>query len=211
MKIIPTVFSKNKTEFVKRLELLTQHSREVQIDIMDGKFVRSKSIDVKNIPNLRKYHRIFEAHLMVKNPERYIPELQHKFIGRVIFHYESVKNECEARDLIKIIRSQGMVPIIAINPKTKASDLKRILPELHHIQLMGVNPGKENQKLVSTTYTKIKSIRKINPNIVIQIDGGVNKDTAKKLKKAGANILNSGSYIYKSKDPEIAIKELKNA
>lgn len=210
MEVIPTIFSTTEKEFNERFEKLSKISKELQIDIMDGKFVKSKSVPVERIPYLFGSGKIMEAHLMVNNPEDYIEPLRLKGFGRIIFHYEALKNYDKIVLLIKKIRSYGMHAVIAINPETKPEKLKPIMEHLHHILIMGVNPGKENQKLKKETITKIKWFKKNYPNIRIQIDGGVDKDSAKTLYKAGADILNSGSYVAKSKNPEKALRELEN-
>jgi len=209
MKIIPTVFSKNKKEFMKRLELETKISKDIQIDIMDGKFVKTKSVSVTDIPKLFFYQRTFEAHLMVKKPEKYIDALRERGFGRIIFHYEAV-SEKDIPDLYANIRTHGMQPVLAISPKTKIEKLKKILPTINHVLLMGVEPGKEHQKLILATYSRIKSIKNINPDIKVQVDGGVNDKTELKLKEAGADILNTGSFVANSKNPLHAIQVLRN-
>lgn len=209
MKIIPTVFSKNKKEFMKRLELETKLSKEIQIDIMDGKFVKTKSVPINEIPKLFFYQKTFEAHLMVKNPEKYFDALRERGFGRIIFHYETV-NEKDIPKIYSNIRKHGMQPVLAISPKTKIEKLKKILPTINHVLIMGVEPGKEHQKLIPATYSRINAIKNINPNIQVQIDGGVNEKTELKLKKAGADILNTGSFVTNNKNPLHAIQVLRN-
>ncbi|MCF7872340.1 hypothetical protein K9L97_04875 [Candidatus Woesearchaeota archaeon] len=210
MKIIPTIFSKNKKEFEERYKKLSKITKELQIDIMDGKFVKTKSIQPKDLPNFIHTGKTIEAHLMTKNPEKYLKILDSKFVGRIIFHYETIKNTKKIKEFIKEIHKKGMHAILAINPETKTTQIKEIIPEINKMLIMGVKPGKEKQKLLKNTYTKIKEIKKLNQKIQIQIDGGVNKQTAKKLRSAGAEILNTGSYISNAKDPKKTLEELKN-
>lgn len=210
MEAIPTIFSTTEKEFNERLQKLSKISKELQIDIMDGKFVKSKSIPVQKIPYMFGSGKILEAHLMVKNPEEYVEPLRIRGFGRIIFHYEAVKNYDKIVALLKNIRSHGMHAVIAINPETKPEKLKPIIEQIHHVLIMGVKPGKENQKLMNETFNKIKWFKKNYPNIKLQVDGGINKETAKKLYKTGADILNSGSYVSKSKNPEKSLKELEN-
>lgn len=209
IKIIPTVFSKNKKEFDERYSKLKLISRELQFDFMDGKFVKSKSTQLKDIPSMFQTHTIAEAHLMVKNPKEYIDELRKKGFGRIIFHYESVKNDKEATELIRKIRSYGMHAVIAVDSGTNIKKIEKLIPMLHHILIMGVKAGKEHQTLLKSTITKVKYVKEYHPQIKVQIDGGVNKQTAKQLKKAGADILNTGSYVSDAKNPMKAIEELK--
>jgi len=87
--IIPTIFSKNKKQFNERFNKLIKISKNIQIDFMDGKFVKAKSVQLSQIPNLKKYKNNFEAHLMVKNPESWITKLKQKGFKKIIFHYSS--------------------------------------------------------------------------------------------------------------------------
>ncbi|MCF7866838.1 ribulose-phosphate 3-epimerase [Candidatus Woesearchaeota archaeon] len=208
MQITPTVFSKNKKEFENRFKKISKLSREIQIDIMDGKFVKTKSINISDLPNFLYSGKIIEAHLMVKNPEKYIEPLRKKFVGRIIFHYETTKTKTP--EIIENIHRHGMHAVMAINPETKLEKIQPYTHLIHRVLIMGVKPGKEKQKLLISTYKKIKELKQNNLHLKIQIDGGVNKETAKKLKYAGADILNTGSYVTNAKDPEKALKELKN-
>ncbi|MEK6819354.1 MAG: hypothetical protein AABY10_05480 [Nanoarchaeota archaeon] len=208
MKIIPTVFATSKKEFDFKLNLLAKISRDLQIDLMDGKFVKNKSIKVSDIPNLKKYKNNFEAHLMVFNPERYFNALKEKGFKKIIFHYESVEKS-HITDLIKKIKLLKMLPCLAINPETKTPDIALFLSKINHLLIMGVHPGKEHQSIILRTYKKIEEIRKLNKKITIQIDGGVNEKTASKLKKSGAVILNSGSFISDSASPKKSLEKLR--
>ena len=208
MKIVPTVFAKNKKEFNLRFNKLIKISKNLQIDFMDGKFVRSKGIKLSDIPNLKKYKNNFEAHLMVSNPGSYVDKLKKKGFKKIIFHYESLKNLKKIESLIIKIRKAKMKTFIAINPKTKIEKISPFITSVDGILLMGVYPGKEHQKFVSTVYTKIKNLRKISKKVIIQVDGGVNPGNIRRLKKSGVNIANSGSFISDAKNPKSAFEKL---
>ncbi|MBX4196823.1 hypothetical protein KW805_04510 [Candidatus Pacearchaeota archaeon] len=205
MIIIPTVFAKSKKEFDERFNKVKTLSRKFQVDIMDGKFVKAKSINISAIPRLNNYES--EAHLMVRNPLSYIRKLRHKGFKKIIFHYESQKNAGAIEDLIAAIHTYKMKAFIALNPETKVQNLLHFISLIDGVLLMGVHPGKEHQHLLPSIYTKIKQLKKL-AKISIQIDGGVNPLTAKKLKRAGATILNSGSFISDSENPKEALKKL---
>ena len=91
-EVIPTVFAMNKGEFDERLAKLVKISKKIQIDFMDGKFVDGRGVELRDVPNLRKYRSEFEAHLMVRNPEEWFEELKEKGFKKVIFHYESIRD-----------------------------------------------------------------------------------------------------------------------
>lgn len=207
-EIIPTVFTHDKKSFSKRFKKLSAVSKKIQVDIADGKFVSFKSVDVNSIPSFSRSKLILEAHLMVKNPEKYIESLRRKGFKKIIFHIEAVDDE-DFSMFTDRITALGMTPVVAINPETRIS--KKILDKIYltkFVLLMGVYPGKEKQKLKKSTIDKIRKIKSAYKKTVVQVDGGVNPENAKLLFKAGADILNSGSFVCESKNPKNAIEEL---
>lgn len=208
-RVIPTIFSHNLKEFNLRFNKLYKTTKNLQIDLMDGKFVKNKSVSLSQIPNLNKYNKYkinFEVHLMVKNPEKYISKLREKGFDKVIFHYNSGDNVKS----IALIKKEGMTAFLAVNPEDKIKEVSYLFDLVDGILLMGVHPGKENQQLINSTYKKIMEIRKINKNMTIQIDGGVNASNIKRLSKCGAMIFNTGSFVSKSEFPRQALGELYN-
>lgn len=207
-KIIPTVFSKNKEEFEARFKIIQTTSKEMQIDFMDGKFVKSKSVSLKEI-KLDKGNK-YEAHLMTFKPYFYLQLLKNKGFSKVIFHYES----CDAEEIEKTIslgHKLRLKVFIALNPETPITLIIPFLNEVDGVLLMGVNPGKENQRSIPEVYDKIKELRKVDKKIIIQIDGGVDIEIAKTLRKLGANILNTGSFVAEAEEPKKALNSLKKA
>lgn len=204
MTVIPTIFAHNKKEFEERFKKLLPISKNIQIDFMDGKFVKAKSVQLKNLPNLKKFKNNFEAHLMVSNPEKYLPELKKKGFKKIIFHIEATKYPDK---IIEKIKKLKMKPMAAINPKTNI--LK--LPRNTDVLFMGVIPGKEHQKFMPSVYNKIKAIRRTSKKIKIQVDGGVSHKNISKLKKLGVNSVNTGSYVSEANDPKTAFKKINAA
>ncbi len=207
-KVIPTVFAKNKKQFKRRFRDLLELRRDLQIDFMDGKFVKAKSLKVSEVPDLQKYGINFEAHLMCFEPARYVKDLKKKGFRRVVFHYEAVKDKYKILGLILYIRNQGMKAIIALNPETDVKEIEDILSEVDGVVMMGVNPGRENQKFISNVYGKIRRLRKINSKIRIHVDGGVNLKSAEKLRKLKVNYVNTGSFVSEAENPREALREL---
>ncbi len=210
-KVIPTIFARNKKEFKDRFRKLIRLKRNLQIDFMDGKFVKIRGIDVGDLPDLRKYKIRFEAHLMCAEPVKYARELKKKGFRKVIFHYEALDNKDKVLGLVYYIRAMGMKVWVAMNPNTNFNVLEDILDYLDGVLIMGVYPGRENQKFNSKVYGKIRMLRKINRKIKIQVDGGVNLDNASKLSRIGVNFINSGSFVYNSENAEEAVRELERA
>lgn len=208
MTIIPTILEKSKPEFTKRFQTLSKFSKKLHIDFMDGRFVKSKSIQLSQIPNLKRFKKNMEAHLMVSNPRIYIQKLKQKNFQKVIFHFSALKTTNEINSLITLIKSKSLEPWIAINPEIRVEKIVPFLFEVRGVLLMAVHPGKENQKFIRSTYKKIKLLRKINSKIKIQVDGGVNEKTTKKLAKLRVNEINSGSFISDAENPRAQFQKL---
>ncbi|MBS3090919.1 hypothetical protein J4217_00540 [Candidatus Pacearchaeota archaeon] len=207
-RIIPTVFATNRKEFDRRFKELIKVSEKIQIDIMDGKFVKAKSIDINDIPDLKKLKNIFEVHLMVKSPEKMIKILKDKGAKKIIFHYESYWNILKCISLASEIKNLGMEAWLALNPETSIAKISGFVSEFDGILLFGVHPGKEHQPLIARTYRKIRELKGIDKNLKVQVDGGVNPNDVTKLGLYGADYLNSGSFVFNGKNPKKAIKEL---
>lgn len=211
-KIIPTVFATSKKEFKTRFEKLVQISPFIQVDIMDGKLVKSNSISPRDLPNVSNFHINFEAHLMVKNPQKYISLLHKKGFKKLIVHYEAFwDNKSLIETLFQIRDTMKMKAFLALNPETSIAKVYPLLAYVDGILLMGVHPGREHQKFISRVYTKISELRKKDSKIPIQIDGGVNIKNLDHLKQKGATIFNSGSFVAESKDPKKALQILQKA
>jgi ribulose-phosphate 3-epimerase len=211
MNIIPTIFVKRGTSIIERFGKVVPIAKRIQIDIMDGVFVKSKSIVIEDIPDLLGYKKEFEAHLMTKNPENYIVKLKEKGFRRVIYHYESVASELDVKYVAAVIRRNKMIPVLAINPETHVDVCFSLLKTIGHFLLMGVHPGEEKQTFIPGILDKVKELRHKSKSCIIQVDGGVTPTIAKKLAKVGCSFVNSGSYISDAKNPAKAIQKLQEA
>lgn len=210
-RVIPTVFATNKKDFALRFDKLVRISKHIQIDIMDGKLVKVRGIDLGDIPNLRKYGNKFEAHLMVKNPGEYTARLNEIGFRKIIFHYEAFWDVEKCIHLANKIKSLGIRAWIAINPETSVAKIVSLLEHVDGVLLMGVHPGREHQIISQRIYSKIAELRKRDRKVSIQIDGGVNARDIKLLRRAGADYFNSGSFISEANNPAKALKELERA
>lgn len=202
--IIPTIFSKNRKEFREKFDKLIKITKNIQVDYMDGKFVSAKSVQMKDIPRFPRNYN-FEIHMMSKNPSKGVGLVAKKGFRKVLFHYGTDDN---VKTIAKI-KEYGMLAFLAVNPEDKTKDFAYLFPLLDGILVMGVHPGGEKQSLLPGTFNKIKEIRKINSKIPIQVDGGVNMSTIKKLTGAGVSLLNSGSFVSGSDNPRKALAQLK--
>lgn len=207
-KVIPTIFAQDKKEFNKRFHKIAKITKQLHIDVMDGKFVKAKSIKIKNIPDVKPLRKKVEVHLMMQRPERYLNELRKKGFKKVIFHYEAVKDSDKIKKLIFEIKKRKMEVWIALNPLTPLEKIEGILQRLDGVLFMGVYPGKEGQKFIDKVYGNIKKLRKKDKKIPIQVDGGVNLLNVKKLRKLKVNYVNSGNFVYLADNPKKALDAL---
>ena len=187
--IIPSILSLTDEEIPKAVKLLQKRFNWLQIDVMDGQFVNEKRfspIFVKNLKTTMKK----EVHLMVQNPEKEVP----KYLDAqsIIFHLEAANDPYA---LIRLIKKNKKKAGIAINPETRIEEVYHFLTILDKVLIMGVHPGKGGQAFIPSTLQKIKDVRKQNKNIIIEVDGGINKTNIKKIFKAGANDLVIGSAL----------------
>jgi len=195
MKIVPTLIAKNQKELNFRFNKLKYYFDTFQIDVMDGRFVSNKSMDFNfKLPK----DKIFEAHLMIQNPTRWILKNSSK-VDIIIFHIESVNKE-EVLKVIKEIKKKRKKVGIAINPNTPINTIIPYLSKINLVLLMSVNPGKYGSKFISSTLTKAKELKKIKKRLVIEIDGGINPQNIKKALQAGVFRFAVGSYLQKNKD-----------
>lgn len=186
------------------------------IDVMDGKFVKRNTID-----KMREYTEYIkqvastkiDVHLMVEDIESYSKSYIDMEVDSITFHLESCKNETEVLKLISFIKSNNVQVGLSISPKTKVEELYAYLPYIHKVLVMTVEPGEGGQELIPETIDKIKQLNQViyenGFEIDIEVDGGINEETASQVIQAGANILVAGNYIIQSKNYQEAIQSLK--
>ena len=207
-ELIPAILVKTKTKLIKELKQVKKDVKYIQIDIMDGKFVKNKTIQAKDFKNIKSKLK-YEIQLMVKDPINYLDDFKKLKAKTIIFHIESTKNNKEINKIIKEIKNKKMKSAIAINPRTKAERIKPYLKKVDEILVMTVQPGKQGQKFIPSTLKKVEQIRKWNKTINIEVDGGINIKNIHKCVKAGANKLVVGSAIFKKKNIHKTIKNIK--
>jgi len=202
VKVAAAILTNDK----KRAKILANKFKQadfIQIDVMDGKFVPGKTIWAKDIASLKI--KKLELHLMINNPEKHLSDFIKCKPLRIIVHYESTK---KLSSIIKKLKKARIKIGVAINPRTRISNIKKYLRKIDFVLIMTVTPGKQGQKFMTSMLSKIKQLRKIS-KIDIGVDGGVNNITAKLAIKAGASTIASGSYFTKSGNPNSIIKYFK--
>jgi len=181
----------------------------LHIDVMDGHFVNNITIgpcvvdSISRVTSLPQY-----VHLMVENPAKYINSFADTGAKLITFHFETVK-ENDMLDVVAKIKDLGCEAGIAINPDTPEQEVYPYLDYVDLILVMSVFPGFSGQKFIEDVLSKIRNLRK-NFDGLLEVDGGVNVETGRKVVTAGANVLVAASYIFKSEDIEKSVKNLKN-
>ena len=172
----------------------------IHLDVMDGHFVPNLTFGPPIISMIRKYtDKLFDTHLMVSNPDELLISYKDAGANLITVHKEVCKNL--EKTLLKI-KSLGCKAGVSINPETNVSGIENFFENLDLILVMSVNPGFGGQKFIPSTINKIKQLKSLigKRKIHLQVDGGIDNQIAPKLIKAGANVLVSGSYIFKGKD-----------
>ena len=210
-RVIPTVFATNYADFTRRFNLVTGITKYIHIDLMDGKFVKGKSITLEEVPELTDYDAFFEVHIMVVDPRNYFPLIKSKDFKRVIFHIEAHKDKDDVLESIVLAHSMELSPMIALKAETPLEDIFSFTKLVDGILFMGVNPGAEKQAFISSDYEKIGHLREFDNKVWIQVDGGITPIVAKQLAGIGVNAVNSGSYVSSSQDPKRALEQLEQA
>ena len=217
VEVATSLLEVKKEDIIKTIyELEVAGTNYFHIDVMDGKFVENNTVEVmrqyteyiKQVANTK-----IEVHLMVKDVESYVKSYIDMGVNCIIFHIESLKNETEVLKLISYIKENNIQAGITLKPNTKIEEIYKYLPYIHRVLVMSVEPGKGGQKLIPEMIEKIKKLNVFsyenNYDIDIEVDGGINENTARKVIEAGADILVAGSYIINSGNFKESIKKLK--
>lgn len=171
-------------------------AKYIHIDVMDGIFVPNISFAFPVIKSLRTcVNTIFDVHLMITEPERYIERFAESGADIITFHIEATDNPEEC---IRLIKNSGKKVGIAINPKTPVCEITDYINDADMILCMTVEPGYGGQKYIKEVEKKIKELRKLLPDTNIQVDGGIAADNVSEPIKAGANIIVAGTAVFKN-------------
>lgn len=212
--IAPSILSADFGKLHSEIQLIEQEADILHIDVMDGHYVPNLTIGPAIIKSLRPHSQLlFETHLMITNAEQSVQQYIDAGSDRIVVHPETITH---LHRLLTLIKEQNIQAGLAINPGQPLEVLS--LPYIGHlldsITVMSVNPGFPAQSFIPESIQKIKDLKQLinslGLNILIEVDGGVNKQTAPLVKQAGADILVAGSAVYNSGNPVLAIQELKN-
>lgn len=202
--VVPALLTDKKEELQAMLDLCAKFTDFAQIDIMDGRFVPSKSITAEELKFV-KAPIGNEAHLMVKDPLAWLEPFKTVRASRIIYHFEAVN----AHDkIIGEIKHQGFKAGLAINPGTKLKEFKVLVSKVDYLLFMAVNPGFYGAPFIPDVLNKIKEFKKSFPDKIAGIDGGVKKENLRDIVKSGVDFVCVGSAIFKAPDPGEAYREL---
>lgn len=212
-KIAPSILSSNFLNLRSDIEMLNKSEADlIHCDVMDGVFVPNISFGFPVLEQVRDIAaKPLDVHLMIVDPDKFIPEV--KAAGAYIMnvHYEAC---IHLHRTVCAIKQAGMKAAVTVNPHTPVSLLDDILEELDMVLVMSVNPGFGAQSFIEHSLQKISTLKEMilrkNLKTLIEVDGGINQETAKLVLDAGADVLVAGNAIFKSKDPSAAISQMKH-
>ena len=210
--ISPSLLSANFLDLRKEVEMINGSEADwLHIDVMDGVFVPNISYGFPIMNAVGKIcKKPLDVHLMIVHPENYIKQVADSGAFMMNVHYEACTH---LHRTVQAIHDAGMKAGVTLNPSTPVCVLEDIICDVDMALLMGVNPGFGGQKFIENTINKVKTLRQLidskGSKALIQVDGGVQADTAPRLVEAGADVLVSGSYVFKASDPVTTIHDLK--
>lgn len=205
IKVAPSILSADFGRLNEEIASIEAYSDVLHVDVMDGHFVPNITIGAPVVKCIKSKLPL-DVHLMIEHPEKYVKDFAKAGASRLIFH-------CEATDdlvgLVNLIKGEGVEVGVSIKPGTPVSAIAEVLPMIDEVLVMTVEPGFGGQEFMMDVVPKIGELRKLGFEKDLAVDGGINAETAKICRDAGANVLGAGSYIFKAEDRRLAIESLR--
>lgn len=212
VKIAPSILSANFAKLGEEIKDVERGGADyIHVDVMDGHFVPNITIGPLIVDVIRPVTDLpLDVHLMIEAPDRYVEAFAKAGADYITVHVEACPH---LHRTIQLIKSFGVKAGVVLNPATPVSSIKHIIEDIDLVLLMTVNPGFGGQKFIHAVLPKIREVKEManamNPELEIEIDGGVNEETAKLCIEHGATVLVAGSAIYNESDRALAIKKLR--
>ena len=212
VEIIPSILS---ADFARLAEEIARVERGgasmLHLDVMDGHFVPNMTIGPPVVEAIRKITKLhLDVHLMIENPERYVGAFIQAGANSVSVHYEAARH---LDATLELIRHDGALPGIVLNPATPVTVLSDVLPVADYVLLMSVNPGFGGQKLIPYVLEKVRKLDRVrrerNLALQIEIDGGVHQENLADVVRAGCDWIVTGSAVFHSPDPQATVQEMR--
>ncbi|MCR8848598.1 ribulose-phosphate 3-epimerase [Rossellomorea sp. SC111] len=214
MKIAPSILSANFAELGNEIKDVEKGGADyIHVDVMDGHFVPNITLGPMIVKAIRPLTTLpLDVHLMIENPSQYIEAFADAGADYITVHVEA---DPHLHRTIQMIKNKGVKAGVVLNPGTPADSIRPVLQDVDMVLLMTVNPGFGGQSFIPSVVPKIKQIREwaneVNPSLEIEVDGGINPETAAVCAEAGADVFVAGSAIYNKSDRGGAIEELKKS
>jgi ribulose-phosphate 3-epimerase len=213
--IAPSILSADFGRINEEIASVERFSDLIHVDVMDGHFVPNITFGPGQIGKMRS-KKPFDVHLMIEHPEKYLRQFVEgvkKAVGEELAAQSYLVVHAEAaEDIVAVVRAIhdfGMKAGVALNPDTPASVLEGVLDEVDMVLCMTVNPGFGGQQFIDSVMSKVANLRSRKPELNIEVDGGINGETVKLAREAGANVFVAGNYVFGAADREAALESLR--
>jgi ribulose-phosphate 3-epimerase len=204
IRIVPAVLTEDPLDLAKMLNYAVQYTDFVQIDIMDGQFVPSRSITWQDIQKVSPRPG-WEVHLMVKSPEKELVNYRNAGAVKAVFHFEAT---AQPEIVISTARKLAIKVGMAINPETSVAAILSLADQVDSVLFLSVNPGFYGAKYIPEVLNKVRELHRLRPNLLLSIDGGINQNNLLEVAAAGVGEICVGSGIFRQPDPAAAYRKL---
>jgi len=211
--IAPSILSADFSKLGEEIKAVEEGGADIiHLDIMDGRYVPNITIGIPVVESLRAVTDLpFDAHLMIVEPERYVPDFIKAGCNMISFHMDAC---IHSHRLVDYIKSQGVKAGVVLNPATPVNTLEEIIHFVDYVLVMSVNPGFGGQKFIPQTLEKVKKLKILmeetgRTDLLIEIDGGIKESNIAEVSAAGVNIFVAGSSVFRADSPADAVRRLK--